>query len=100
MYKAGAKSGGPILVETVVQGFQADLEEVGRFLLVPVTMLEGGENQPLLDLRDGRAHAGHQARGRQLLVHLEGQRVDAHVSFREDEGATNDVLELAHISRP
>src|SRR5207245_3627017 len=93
------RSGRLVLVDTVVERLEADPEDLRRLLLVPFGFLEGGEDEPALRLPEGRADLEVEARARALL-HAERQAIEADVVLGEDEGAVDQVLQLAHVAGP
>src|SRR4029079_4690705 len=89
-----ARSAGLVLVEPVVERLQADPEDLGRLLLVPLALLEGGQDEAPLGLPERRADLEVQVRAGALL-HAQGQRVEPDLLLGQDVGAVDEVLQLA-----
>src|SRR5207244_4519034 len=96
-------------VQLVVERLQADAERLGRLLLVPAVLVQGGENEAALGFgeRATDLELDHPARRRSPCLRpvrdLRAQQrkvrgLDLLVS--EDEGAVHGILELAHVAQP
>src|SRR3989449_213366 len=96
-------------VQLVVERLQADAERLGRLLLVPAVLVQGGENEAALGFgeRATDLELDHPARRRSPClrpVHdLRAQQrnvLGLDLLVGEDGGAVHGILELAHVAQP
>src|SRR5437764_2231666 len=92
----GPLLGFPVGVEPIVQGLQADAQDVVRFTLVAAVGIQGGHDQPPLDFLDGGAHLEVEAADTaEVAAHLPRQTARRNLVVGHHEGPVGDVLELA-----
>src|SRR5207249_1289764 len=96
-------------VQLVVERLQADAERLGRLLLVPAVLVQGGENEAALGFgeRATDLELDHPARRRspcfRPVLGVRAQQWNVRgldLLVGEDEGAMHGILELAHVARP
>src|SRR5439155_1338717 len=108
---SSALSAGDVLVpvQFVVERLQADAERLGRLLLVPAVLVQGGENEAALGFgeRATDLELDHPARRRspcfRPVLGVRAQQWNVRgldLLVGEDEGAMHGILELAHVARP
>src|SRR5262252_1128492 len=100
-------SSGVVLVESVVDGFEADAEDAGSASFVASGLLERSKNELAFGVLDGRSNRDHQIGlghlRRRLGSHAERRRQMLgayHVTRADDDSPLDRVPKLAHVSGP
>src|SRR5262249_24073524 len=100
-------SSGVVLVESVVEGFEADAEDAGGAGFVASGLLERSKNELAFGVLAGRSNRDHQI-GLSHLRHRLGSHAERrrqmlgayHVTRADDDSPLDHVSKLAHVPGP